>query len=114
VCFLNLYSQDISNKSVGEILDETGVIKPNSSGSYNAEGYEMTYGNNKEPIFKKIDPSSVQTSTYGWGSVGSGHYGTNNRINALQRMGPGISMSAGISLSLAQPKSSVLFTTFEM
>ena len=90
VCFLNLYSQDISNKSVGEILDKTGVIKPKSSGSYNAEGYEMTYGNNKEPIFKKIDHSaSVQTATYSWGSVGSGRNGTDGLIYAIAADGSG-------------------------
>jgi hypothetical protein len=90
VCFLNIYSQGISNKSVGEILDTKGVIKPNSSGSFNAEGYEMTYGNNKEPIFKKIDHSaSVQTSTYGWGTIDSVRNGTNGYILAIAVDGSG-------------------------
>ncbi len=75
VCFLNLYSQDISNKSVGEILDRTGVIKPNTKGSFNTKGYKMTYGKNKEPIFSKIN-SPQGTSSYEWASVGSGRNGT--------------------------------------
>ena len=76
-------------ESIEKILNEKGRIKNHSTGSYNAAGYEMTYGKNKEPIFKKSSSLQKTSSTYGWGTVGSGHNGTDNTINAIAVDGSG-------------------------
>ncbi|MDR3668949.1 MAG: T9SS type A sorting domain-containing protein [Ignavibacteriaceae bacterium] len=85
--FAYLNAQD-TPQSVAKILNETGSIKPNTSGSYNTDGYEMTYGKNKEPVFSKIN-STQGTSTYGWGSLGSGRDGTNGAVYAMAVDGSG-------------------------
>ena len=79
---VNIYSQDMSNQNIGKVLNESGSIKPNTTGSYNTEGYEMTYGKNKEPVFSKIN-SPQGTASYGWGSLGSGRFGTNGTVRAM-------------------------------
>lgn len=76
-------------ESIEKILNEKGRIKNHSTGSYSAAGYEMTYGKNKEPIFKKSSSLQKTSSTYGWGTVGSGHNGTDNTINAIAVDGSG-------------------------
>jgi len=80
--FVNIYSQVNSDKSVGEVLDERGSIKPNSSGSFNTSGYTMSYGKNKQPVFNKIN-SPKNTETVTWGSLGKGRNGTNGTVYAM-------------------------------
>jgi hypothetical protein len=82
VSFVNIYSQGVSDKSVGEILDERGAIKPNSTGSYNTNGYTMTYGRHNQPVFKKTNAPKI-TDAYTWGSLGSGRNGTNEDVIAI-------------------------------
>ena len=88
VCSSNLFSQEMSSQSVAKILDETGVIIPNSTGSYNTAGYQMTYGKNNEPVFKKIN-SPNNTESFTWGSVGTGRNGTSSGVYALAADGGG-------------------------
>jgi hypothetical protein len=52
-----------SNQNIEKVLDDRGVIKPNSSGSYNTAGYTMTYGNHHQPVFNKIN-SPQNTNAY--------------------------------------------------
>jgi len=60
-----------SQKSVSEILNENGRIKSGVNGSYNARGYTLDYGKNKEPIFKKSN-SLQKVSTITWSALGVG------------------------------------------
>jgi trimeric autotransporter adhesin len=84
----NLYSQDMSNQNIEKILDKTGLIKPKTVGSFNTKGYKMTYGKNKEPVFSKIN-SPQESGSYEWGSLGSGHNGTNGFIVSMAVDGNG-------------------------
>ena len=71
--FLLISQRSIAQNQISfsEILDPNGKIKTNVSGSYNATGYTLEYGNNKEPIFTKAN-SSQQSTTTTWSALGSG------------------------------------------
>ena len=87
ICFLLLtflvsISLNAQQESIEKILDESGAIITKSSGSYNTSGYEMTYGKNNEPIFKK-------PALYTWSSLGTGRNGTAGNVHAMAVDGSG-------------------------
>ncbi|MDX2128221.1 MAG: hypothetical protein SFU91_04215 [Chloroherpetonaceae bacterium] len=47
----NLTAQGIEQKPLQDALDEQGRIKKGMQGSFKAEGFQMQYGKNGEPIF---------------------------------------------------------------
>ncbi len=68
-----LFAQNIESRSaeLEAALDQSGKLKPGINGSFNAQGYEMQYGKNGEPVFKKTNsPNETQTIT--WSALGSG------------------------------------------
>ncbi len=78
-----------SQKSVSEILDENGRIKSGVNGSYNASGYTLDYGNNKEPVFKKSN-SLQKVSTITWSALGSGTVGVEATVHAIAVSGSNV------------------------
>jgi hypothetical protein len=73
--FSTIIFAQTGQRSVRDILDKSGRILPNSNGSYNARGYSLSYGKNKEPILK-ANPDG--TEAVAWSPI---IYNTVNGIN---------------------------------
>lgn len=65
------------NKVLDEILKSDGSIEAGITGSYSADGYDIQFGANGEPTFKKSALRKAQ-STAAWSSMGTGRTGITN------------------------------------
>ena len=73
---ISLFAQ---TESVEKILNEDGTIKAGMNGSFNASGFNLSYGKNGEPVLQKSGSQNQLNSTAVWSSVGSGRYGASAR-----------------------------------
>ncbi|MEJ5261861.1 MAG: T9SS type A sorting domain-containing protein [Ignavibacterium sp.] len=72
---LQIQAQEIKERSIKEILNEDGTIRKGVEGSFNAQGFEMYYGKNGEPIFL---PKIQKVTGRQWYPLG---IGTNNGVS---------------------------------
>jgi len=55
-----------SAPSVGTILNPDGTVRAGTQGSFDASGYELSYGPGGEPLLRPAGPTAL-----GWNAIGA-------------------------------------------
>ena len=66
-----IHAQSFEEKTFETSLDQNGRLKESLKGSFNSENYKMDYGENNEPLFKKLS-SLNKTNGITWSVLGTG------------------------------------------
>ncbi len=78
--FISQLFAQATQRSIADALDNQGRIKHGVSGSFNGNGYKLSYGANNEPILKKGAPNQIQSIS--WSSMGQ-MPGVNDVVEAV-------------------------------
>jgi len=78
--------------SVGTILNPDGTVRAGTQGSFDASGYELSYGPNGEPLLRPTGPTAL-----GWNAVGAP--GAPNGVSGGGVVGPLSSYVAALAVS---------------
>jgi hypothetical protein len=79
-----LRAQNVGPRSAGleTALDQNGGLRAGINGSFDGQGYEIQYGRNGEPVFKKTNSlHKIQTVT--WSALGLGVSGGGMEVRAI-------------------------------